>query len=564
MALQFPWVASVYAVGGIVAAIIVWVAWRHRYRSGSAPLGVLAGGTAVWAAAALGHHVAVTAATELLWLCLGIAVSGFVVVAWLVVVVTFTGREDWENPRGIAIAAVEPTVVALVVLTAGAGRFVRPEAVTTTVREGLLGGGIGLFLWIHVSYTFLLVGIVTLLVGWQAVARGGPNRERRLRLVVGVAAPFVGGLLWGAGLSPGLGTIIAGFVVTGTVFGQALRRNRLLDVAPSARELAREAIVDNMDDKVFVVDEEGRIVDLNPAAGRLLDASAGGAIGEPLSAVLPEVETALAGESGDGSPHTDLRVDVDGVVRYYDVRVSSLSGTRESAASRIVSLREVTARRTRTQRLDVLTRLLRHNLRNDVTVIRGNATAIADETDDDWVHDRIAAIVGRADDIARRSRKFGAITSRVDPDDRTELDLASVLRDVVAEARRDYPNATVSLDAPESIETVGGPSLEIAFAELVTNAIEHNDADEPTVDVSVVVNQATRQAYVHVADDGPPIPDHQKRVIARGEETQLEHATGVGLWLVNWAVAKFGGTITFPESADGNRVTVQLPLAYGD
>jgi MFS family permease len=127
MALQFPWVASVYAVGGVVAAIIVGVAWRHRHRSGAAPLGVLAGGTTVWAAAALGNHVAATAATELLWLRLGIAVSGFVVVAWLVVVVTFTGREDWENPRGIAIAAVEPTVVALVVLTAGAGRTNRPS-----------------------------------------------------------------------------------------------------------------------------------------------------------------------------------------------------------------------------------------------------------------------------------------------------------------------------------------------------------------------------------------------------------------------------------------------------
>lgn len=44
------------------------------------------------------------------------------------------------------------------------------------------------------------------------------------------------------------------------------------------------------------------------------------------------------------------------------------------------------------------------------------------------------------------------------------------------------------------------------------------------------------------------------------EITQLRHASGLGLWLVNWVLTQSGGTLSFEtEGIDGTLVRLALP-----
>jgi signal transduction histidine kinase len=61
-----------------------------------------------------------------------------------------------------------------------------------------------------------------------------------------------------------------------------------------------------------------------------------------------------------------------------------------------------------------------------------------------------------------------------------------------------------------------------------------------------------------VADDGPGIPKAEIEVIEEGQETPLEHASGLGLWLVQHVVEQSGGDVEF-EVEDGTRVHLTLP-----
>ena len=61
--------------------------------------------------------------------------------------------------------------------------------------------------------------------------------------------------------------------------------------------MARDALVEQMPEGLIVIDSVGRIVDLNPAAHRLLGVSDGGALGRPLGEALegwPQLAQELA------------------------------------------------------------------------------------------------------------------------------------------------------------------------------------------------------------------------------------------------------------------------------
>lgn len=50
-----------------------------------------------------------------------------------------------------------------------------------------------------------------------------------------------------------------------------------------------------------------------------------------------------------------------------------------------------------------------------------------------------------------------------------------------------------------------------------------------------------------------------ERSVLTGEETPLEHASGLGLWYVNWIVSAGGGSFDISSaSAGGTRIEMEL------
>ncbi len=77
-------------------------------------------------------------------------------------------------------------------------------------------------------------------------------------------APWLGNALTIFGLKPfpGLDFTPFAFTISGLAVAWSLFRFRLFNIIP----VAREAVIESMRDAVIVLDEQGRIVDLNPVA----------------------------------------------------------------------------------------------------------------------------------------------------------------------------------------------------------------------------------------------------------------------------------------------------------
>jgi len=238
---------------------------------------------------------------------------------------------------------------------------------------------------------------------------------------------------------------------------------------------------------------------------------------------------------------------------YYD-EDGELSGT-------IAICRDVTALKERTRQLRVMDNVLRHNLRNDLTLIRGLAEQIRSQTSGETAS-TADTIVTRADSLMTTGTKSRAITDLLSDEPETQqVDITKTARSVANKIDASYLDVELTVEAPEHVVVSATTTVETAIEELVRNAIIHNDLEEPAVELRVTTDGDT--ARIHVIDNGPGISEMDRDVLKIGLATDaLYHGSGLGLWLVYWAINRSDGSIDVTTvEPRGTKVTVLLPVS---
>ncbi|GAB6879656.1 hypothetical protein JCM17823_19300 [Halorubrum gandharaense] len=219
---------------------------------------------------------------------------------------------------------------------------------------------------------------------------------------------------------------------------------------------------------------------------------------------------------------------------------------------------DITDQRRSEQRLQVLNRVLRHDLRNAMNVIVGHADNIA--AGREGVTDREAAetIRARAEDLLSKSRKAREVERLLNADDtpcRT-VNVAAVAAARVELAERVYPELTVTLSCPEgSVWASVNEQFRVAIDNLLENAAVHGGGD-----ATLHVEDGDPVRLI-LRDRGPGIPDAEIEPLTREEETKLEHTSGLGLWIVTWVVRDADGDVSVSNHEDGAEVLLELPGA---
>jgi PAS domain S-box-containing protein len=214
-----------------------------------------------------------------------------------------------------------------------------------------------------------------------------------------------------------------------------------------------------------------------------------------------------------------------------------LSLTKLDAGGFVLVCRDVTGRKKQSQRLQVLNRVLRHNVRNSLNVVLGRAQRLADrhgESED------VESIVDAAQDVLDTSEKARLVERAFEDTESTLREFESLVEEAVAEARSKHPET--AFEATIECEADVDATIRFAVQELLENAAEHNDADDPSVQLTVEPDLTC-----HVSDNGSGIPHHERQALEGSEETQLEHASGIGLWLVYWLVNQQNGSVEVTE-----------------
>ncbi len=360
------------------------------------------------------------------------------------------------------------------------------------------------------------------------------------------------------------------------VIGYELQRDRVNEALAQREQrltLFRRA-ADQVGHAVIITDREGTITYVNEAFERQTGYSATEALGSNprflQSGVQSEAfyealwETILSGQRW----HADIvNRRKSGELYRVDQEITPIT-TECGEITHFVSIQtDVTLERLRAQQRAVLNRLLRHNLRTGTNLIGGHTALLDDEVEDPEISTQLDSIEDEADHLATLSEKATTVRRLFDAGLSTDqaYHVRARFDDLESVFTAEYPEATIESQVPTPVGIQADDRLDLAVRELVDNAVCHNDRTEPHVVVRAVPSRADRAGEwidVIVADDGPGIPAHERSTIESGEETPLQHGSGLGLWIAYWAVSLLGGEVSIDDNEPrGSRVVLTLPRA---
>ncbi|CDK39735.1 histidine kinase N-terminal 7TM domain-containing protein [Halorubrum sp. AJ67] len=539
---------------GLAAAIL---AWRERPEPGATWLAVLLAGQVWWATFLVFELEAATLPGKALWYDVQWVGVVAIPVGWLFFALAYTGYDRYVTPFSVSLVSVIPVATVAVAAAGDPGNLL---AVDRAVRETAVGTFLdvapGPLYYVIAGYTYLLgaVGSVPLFQLIRDDAR--PFRGQSAALLIGTAAPWAGSVayLTGAIPIPGLDPTPIVFAVSGVTYLFALSRFRLLTLAPAPRRRARQLVFEQLHDPVFVVGTEDLLVDLNESASETFGIDRQAAIGERAGAVVPRYDAVRELDDDRGSPRPISLVGRDGQ-RPYEVTVRGVVDDHDRTTARVIAFHDVGAYLGQQQRLNVLNRVFRHDVRTETNLILGYAEQLRANPTDERALSIIEESAGRMLELSERTRTAGKL---FDPTEEEKSGpLPDVVDEVVADARSLDPDARVETGR---ISDVTVPLvLRVVLENLCSNAVRHNDGETPWVRIDAAV--ADGWVEVTVADDGPGIDPAEYDVLDRGTETPLRHGSGIGLWIVKWGVDHLGGRISFAEREPrGTTVTVSVPV----
>ncbi|WP_248896620.1 sensor histidine kinase [Haloplanus halobius] len=211
-----------------------------------------------------------------------------------------------------------------------------------------------------------------------------------------------------------------------------------------------------------------------------------------------------------------------------------------------------------TKLLRINQRVLRHNLRNELSIALGYLGNIENEIDSDDLSADLELIRDHLEALLETTDRTRKIVSIWDTDDRSELDLTAILEKQLHQLRQEHPDVDVTSTLPAECRVVAHVALPLAIREVLTNAIEHNPRD---VSVHVTLDRRNNGTVaLEVADTGTGIPKPDLEAITIPEETPLAHTQGLGLWILYWTVRMSDGTVEFhANEPTGTVVSITLP-----
>jgi len=561
------------AVSAVISAALALYVWRYRPAPGVVPFAVLMLAVAVWSLVSALRMASPDLPTKVFWA--QVRYLGIVVVpaAWLAFALEYTGRGRWLTRRNLILLTIEPVVFLLLVWTNDIHHLV-----WTHVGLDTSGGFPGWHAdhgpahWLHAAYSYLLLLPGALLLIQAAIRTPRPLLYRRqaVALLIGALAPVVANAISTSGWSPFPYVDLTpfGFTIAGLVAAWGLYQLRLFDVTP----VARDAVVESMSDGVLVLDAQGRVVDLNPAAQRVLGCTAAETIGQPVSALGMDDLTIAVGAVRRHAAQRPGRVDASAATSQTPVgkEITSPGGRTLYAnispvrdAGWVVLLQDVTPLKELDQLRTEWVAAVSHDMKNPLTAIQ-LSTGLLEEIGPLNPEQRKLLEMTRINamrlwslvtDVLDLARLEAGPVVQAGP-----VSIPMILAEVLGEVRSIAENKKQVLitDLPPSLPLVWGNAVLLtrALSNLLNNAVKYTPVDGR---ITVRARPRDDVIQVEVIDTGlgisvEALPHLFDRFYRVPGDVQKVEGSGLGLSIVRAIVEKHNGRV-WVESERGRGST---------
>ncbi len=550
-------------VTAAVLTLLTVYAWRHREAPGATAFAVLLALVILWSLAAVLEALTLGEAANQFWYSLKYIGLAGAPPALLAFALSYTGQRRWVTRRTLTALAVIPLITQVMIWTNPWHHiWIQP------------GFGRGVWFWVHTTYSFVLVFIGLTLMALAILRAPALRRWQATLLLGGLLLPVGVNILHTFGVIPYIVDLTPiAFTATMVAFAWTMYRHRLFDLTP----LARDVLIDGMQDAVVVLDTDYRVVDHNPAAQALLGADIEQAL---IGQVFPAWPTLAHHVNPMAATETELTLTPRGrrpnaaAQRIYEVTTTPLYDHQQMLAGFLLRLHDITERKhaenairqyarelerrnaeldARNAELDAFAHTVAHDLKNPLAVLVGFSTLLEarlERMPTEKVYANLARITQTGNKMTNIIDELLLLSSvrKVDEVEARPLDMAAIVK----EARQRLADMTSrsqgTIVVPETWPIAVGyaPWVEEIWINYLSNALKYGGTP-PHVELGATHSHDDPNASVRFwcRDNGPGLTEEEQALLftqfTRLHEVRAE-GHGLGLSIVRRIVEKLGGT----------------------
>ncbi|MBS1771643.1 MAG: PAS domain-containing protein [Bacteroidetes bacterium] len=500
---------------------------------------------------------------------------GLLPALWIVFILKYAGKDSWLNTKTIAAFFILPVISIIVEWTTDIHHLFYTH-VEVYVANGihLLKIERGPWYVVHLVYFYIMLiwGVYFIIQKFRSV--DPIYRKQNLLILIATFIPWLANVLYHAGINfqKDIDLTPFGFIVTAIVIGYGLLRFSLFDIVP----VAREKVMDAMQEGVLVIDAKGRIVDANARMKDIIGNRVHKLIGTDITTIhfddklcealnkrtSGKIEISLLGSSG---------------IQYYAVTLTPLL-EKDIYTGQFLLFRDVTDRHKSEERLQGLNQLkdrlfsvIAHDLRSPLNTLLGILSMVNEghvtEQELKTVLPEISKNLGYTSTLVNnllqwtKSQLQGQVIQPVNVDVYYQLqDIIALFENVIKEKQLKVRN---SIDS--SLQVFADNDMVMALLRnLLSNAIKFSRYGG---EIWITATKGETHTIISIRDTGVGMhPEDLKKLFGletfttRG--TLDEKGTGLGLLLCKEFVEKNGGTIWAESEYDvGSKFCFTLPNA---
>lgn len=479
---------------------------------------------------------------------------------FLLSVMDYTGRLTTQTRPIIALLSIAPAFGTVGVF--GPTQWILWQQATVQTVNGfsmmLYEFSVGTYL--IMAFMFAYTGIAVLMLIETVLSYGELFHQEALAIAASTFPPAVAAVLWlsGTGAYPAVSLVGLFSLPYAGLNAYAFIHADLFESYPTTRRAADRNAIDELPNAVAVTDTSENIVRANTNFHEQFVPSGGRCIGEKLTEFVSIEES-----DSDRGVRKLVNSTAEGRPRRYRVIESSLEQSDGSVVGNTLVFQDVTEQEGRAQRLEVFNRILRHNIRNKMSVVSGFAGEISEETDDVTIQEWAQKIIDgsrEVSEISSKARTFGQM--REGGLHMVPIDLRSVIEAVVENLDSETVTVEFTVNGGDDLSMVTDRDmLRLAIENVVENAVEHNTAENAFVEIEAEYAEvgANGGVVIRVVDNGPGIAESDLKAVMEGTETAVVHGSSIGLWIIKWSVEAIGGDVEFRNTDQGAEVTLHVP-----
>jgi PAS domain S-box-containing protein len=536
--------------------------WCRRSEPGALPFSIGSLLAALWVAGIVMEVAAVNVVTKIFWVKVQAIwqLPAVTAVACFVLEYTWPGR--WLTRRNLALLSIAPLVFLVLILTNDLHHLVW----RSFAFDGSVTALRGLGNWMALAY-FYGLGLIEIFVFVWLFMHSPQHRLPVAVMLIGEVGSRAVYLLEATNkIRTDLPIDMISIAIVFLMYAIALFGFRIFDPIT----LARQTVIAQMREGMLVLDSQGRVASLNPAAERILQVSANRARGRPVRELLPAYLDGHLDDTGRiviemsfPEGHRD-GVGEGPAVRDYTLAISQMKDWRGLEVGRVLLLRDVTEpKRAREQQRQQQQQLAMLNerewLARELHDSLGQVFAFVNSQGQTVRRLLARGDVATADEYVAR---LVEVAREADVDIRESIlglrvslsgqDLFPALAQYLERYEKNYGIHTI-LDWPETLgRRAFEPQVEVQLLrilqEALTNARKHADAHS----VRVAFTVPNECAQVAIQDDGKGFDPPE---LSEGVENR------VGLRVMRERAVEAGGSLIVKSKAgEGTLIIVTVPL----